>query len=219
MKGEFNPSKNKNIPLFEYSEKAETMPLQKQKRIQDTVYSKHLRSSIDFNHPLGEEKKYLKKNKDFYSYNEFLTKSDLQCTGVQTNVGSNPISVIKAEKYKTTNTFKSKSINLNFGNDTNPITNPISEKNIFKVGLRDKKDSAVGNKNNKTFMSSESSILSSHNLSNKEKSFKQFSMGKITNQSIISVSEKTNSVDIPTPIVTFAHYKDPFSKRTFYKES
>lgn len=215
MEGEFNPSKNKKISVFEYSEKSEIVPLQKQIRIQNTVHNKNLKSSIDFNHPLGDEKKYAKKNKDFYSYNEFLKKDDLQFTSNKPRCDINPIKIDTTKK--NFNTLKSKSINLNFGNETNPITNPNSEKNIFKVGLRDKKDKSTNS--NQTYITSESSIFSTKNKAPCEVSFKQFSMGKITNQSIGSVNEKTQSTNIPIPKTSFAHYKDPFSQRTFYRES
>lgn len=204
-KGEFN-NKGKSV-VFEDCQ-ADPLPLQKQKRIQDTLYQNHLKSSIDFEHPQGEnQKKYFQKNNEFCKVNGFTTKKDIQyCEEITAKIDHNPITMVNDNQKH----FKHKSISTNF---SNPITNPISETNIFRLnpGLNDR-----SNYNNKTFMTSNSNILSVKNKKPNEVGFKQFSMGKITTQSVSSVSEKSKNIDVPKPITSFAHYKDDVSNQTYY---
>lgn len=178
------------------------------------------------NHPNSDNNKYHKKNEEYYPVNKLITKEDLHLTNITNNTSHNPVktetnkSSISNNIYNNNNvnfnkytSHKHKSKSTNFNNNYNPITNPNSETNIFKK--------ISGNDhihvNNKTYITSKSNILNPENKKVVDRSFKQFSMGKITTQAVNVVAEKTRATDIPKPITSFAHYRDYNSPHTYYK--
>lgn len=223
-KGEFNPINSIQGSLFDDNYKNNTHLIKKQNF--DVNKNK---SSIDFNHCEGQSN--FKRKNEFFAVSNLLNKNDIQCEK-RLNSNMNEFNLkdnnycfnkngeefkikVKRNKEEQNTTVtdvknsKSKSINL-----SNPIINPESEVNIFRNNYKQE----VGKKSdNKTFKISNSNVFNSKNIPKADKTFKQFSMGKITTQPINSVTEKMTNVDKTKPITSFAHYKDTNTGQTFYK--
>ena len=178
--------------VFEESSKQDVVPLK------TDVYKGHLKSSIEFNFSNIDDNNY-KRKKEYAStgtdYNDLCYK-DIPAKKSHNIIEHN--SHIPTHVKNKTTSF-------------NPIVNPQSETNVFKLNCN--------KKSNKTFVTSNSNIFYSKTKTenNQDPGFKQFSMGKITTQPISIVTEKSKNTVPLKPITSFGHYKDTVTGQTYYR--